>query len=108
LSGEIGQALASGTLPADLSEAISEIRIVGNIAAGYPLKSGHAGLLLDVELGEAEWSLDVLERLFDFYFVQPARVLAERDSPDKDLPEADVSSQSVRLTVANVAASSRD
>jgi len=38
------------------------------------MKSAHSGEILDVEPGEAEWSLDVLDLLFDFYFIQPALV----------------------------------
>jgi hypothetical protein len=43
---------------------------------------------LPVELGEAEWNLDVLESLFDFYFVQPARAKAKRDALNKKLADA--------------------
>jgi hypothetical protein len=35
-------------------------------------KSTTTGVILDAEPGEAEWNLDILESLFDFYFVQPA------------------------------------
>jgi len=41
-----------------------------------------------VEPGEAEWNLDVLESLFDFYYVQPARLQAKRAALDKKLAEA--------------------
>ena len=36
------------------------------------MKRTVTGAILDVEAGEAEWNLDVVELLFDFYFVQPA------------------------------------
>lgn len=29
-------------------------------------------MIVDVEPGEAEWMLDIVERLFDIYFVGPA------------------------------------
>ena len=35
--------------------------------------------------GEAEWSLDVLEGLFDFYFVQPAIMAEKRKALDAKL-----------------------
>lgn len=38
--------------------------------------------------GEAEWLLDVLEALFDFYFVQPATLRAKKDALNKKLKEA--------------------
>ncbi len=44
--------------------------------------------MLRVELDEAEWSLDVLESLFDFYFVQPARAKAKRDALNQNLADA--------------------
>jgi hypothetical protein len=46
------------------------------------------GEILPVEPGEAEWSLDVLEQLFDFYYVQPALTAKKRDEMNKKLQEA--------------------
>jgi hypothetical protein len=37
---------------------------------------------------EAEWNLDVLEALFDFYFVLPAVVKKKRAALDQKLKEA--------------------
>jgi hypothetical protein len=71
LSTEIQQVLDSGKLPTQLSEAIDAIRQVGNFAA-HPIKTKSTGEIVPVETEEAEWNLDVLEQLFDFYFVQPA------------------------------------
>ena len=111
LSREIDQVVASKTLSPDFAEALDDIRTVGNFAA-HPLKSTDAALVLDVEPGEAEWTLDVLEIFFDFYFVQPARLKAKRDALNKKIAEANVSSEGqarlVRETIVNVSASSRD
>lgn len=41
------------------------------------MKSQKTGQIVDVEPGEAEWTLDVLDALFDFYLVQPA-ILSEK------------------------------
>lgn len=87
LSKEIDDVLATKTLPSDLADAIDAIRHVGNFAA-HPLKSTNTGMILDVEPGEAEWLLDVLEALFDFYFVRPARLAAKRDALNKKLADA--------------------
>jgi hypothetical protein len=87
LSKEIDELLASKALPSDLADAIDAIRNLGNFAA-HPLKSSNTGLILDVEPGEAEWLLDVLEDLFDFYFVRPAKLAAKRAALDKKLAEA--------------------
>jgi hypothetical protein len=87
LSKEIQQVIDSKTLPSDLSEAIDAIRTIGNFAT-HPIKSQHTGEIVDVEPGEAEWSLDVLEDLFDFYFVRPARIKEKKDALNKKLKEA--------------------
>lgn len=84
---EIDEVLASKTLPSDLADAIDAIRNIGNFAA-HPLKSTSTGLILDVEMGEAEWLLDALEALFDFYFVRPAQLAAKRDALNKKLADA--------------------
>ena len=69
LSDEIEEVMES--LPAHLQEAIDAVRNIGNFAA-HPMKSTNTGEIIEVEPGEAEWLLDTLEGLFDFYFVQPA------------------------------------
>ncbi len=87
LANEIQQVLDSKQLPSHLSEAIDAVRNIGNFAA-HPIKSTNTGEIVDVELGEAEWLLDVLEGLFDFYFIQPAILKKKREELDKKLGEA--------------------
>lgn len=87
LSKEIDQVLASGKLPSQLADAIDAIRNIGNFAA-HPLKSTCTGEILEVETGEAEWLLDVLEGMFDFYFVQPAILQRKKEALNKKLAEA--------------------
>jgi Domain of unknown function (DUF4145) len=77
LSKEIQEVIDSGQLPSHLADAIDAVRNHGNFAA-HPLKSRSTGEVVDVEPGEAEWNLDVLEGLFDHYFVQPAILEAKR------------------------------
>jgi len=77
LSNEIQQVIDSNSLPSHLSESIDAIRNIGNFAA-HPLKSTSTGEIVEVEVGESEWLLDVIESLFDFYFVQPAILKAKR------------------------------
>jgi hypothetical protein len=74
-------------LPSHLAEAIDAVRSLGNFAA-HPLKSTNTGEVLDVEPGEAEWLLEVLEQLFDFYFIQPAKLQARRAALNQKLQEA--------------------
>jgi hypothetical protein len=71
LSNEIQQIINNNTLPGYLMDNIDAVRVIGNFAA-HPNKSNTTGIIIDVESGEAEWSLDVLESLFDFYYVHPS------------------------------------
>ena len=87
LADEIQQVIGSKTLPSHLVEVIDAVRNIGNFAA-HPLKSEKSAEILPVEPVEAEWNLDVLEALFDFYFVQPAVVKKKRASLDEKLKEA--------------------
>jgi hypothetical protein len=86
LSNEIQQIIDSKSLPTHLNESIDAIRNIGNFAA-HPLKSTSTGEIVDVEIGEAEWLLDVLEALFDFYFVQPSVLKAKRDALNNKLAD---------------------
>ncbi|MHB8409768.1 MAG: DUF4145 domain-containing protein [Acidiferrobacterales bacterium] len=74
-------------LPAHISENLDAIRNIGNFSA-HPQKSTNSGEILDVEPHEAEWNLDVLESLFDFYYVQPAKNAAKRNALNGKLAEA--------------------
>jgi Domain of unknown function (DUF4145) len=85
LSKEIEEVVPK--LPAHLGTAVDEVRTVGKFAA-HPLKSTNTGAILDVEPGEPEWLLDVLDGLFDFYFVQPALLKAKRDALNAKLKDA--------------------
>lgn len=87
LYNEIQELLGKGTLPGHIADGLEAVRNIGNFAA-HPIKSQHSGEVLDVEPGEAEWNLDVLESLFDFYFVQPAQLQAKKDALNKKLAEA--------------------
>ena len=84
LAVEIDELLARPGIPSYLSEAVDAIRNIGNFAA-HPLKDTNTGEILDVEPGEAEWLLEVLESLFDFIFVQPVRLAARREQLNEKL-----------------------
>jgi len=75
LRDEIQEVLDSGAVPSFIAKDLDAVRNIGNFAA-HPSKRASTGEIVDVEPGEAEWSLNVLESMFDFYFVQPA--LAEK------------------------------
>jgi len=84
---EIQELLDRGTLPSHIAESLDAVRNIGNFAA-HPIKSRSTGEIVPVEPGEAEWNLDVLESLFDYYFVSPARLKARKDALNKKLTDA--------------------
>ena len=72
LYDEIEQAKAQGDFPSGLVQLLDVPRQLGNIAA-HPLNDPQTGSIVDVEPWEAEWCLEVIEALYDHYFVIPAR-----------------------------------
>lgn len=73
LGEEIREAINKSNFPGNLAQSLEAVRTIGNFAA-HPIKNRHTGEVIDVEPGEAEWLLDTLEELFNFYFVQPAKM----------------------------------
>lgn len=87
LAKEIQEVLDRNTLPSYIASGIDAVRNIGNFAA-HPLKSQRTGEIISVEQGEAEWNLDILETLFDFYYVQPAILQQKREALNQKLKEA--------------------
>jgi hypothetical protein len=84
LAREIEEFIKLKDVPSYLAEAIDAIRNVGNFAA-HPMKDTNTGAIVDVEPGEAEWLLDVTEAMFDFAFIQPARLQKMKQGLDAKL-----------------------
>lgn len=76
LAPAITAILAAKVLPTPLAVSLDAIRNIGNFAA-HPMKDTNSGEILPVEPHEAEWNLDVLEGLFDYFYVAPAREQAK-------------------------------
>lgn len=87
LADEIQQVIDSGKLPSYLAESIDGVRNIGNFAA-HTIKSQSSGEVLPVEIGEADWNLDTLEALFDFYFVQPEIIRKKREALNQKLKDS--------------------
>jgi hypothetical protein len=85
LETEIEQAMPN--LPAYLSNALDAVRHVGNFAA-HPIKSGSTGEVVDVQSGEAEWLVETVEALIDFYIVKPAALDGRRTALNEKLADA--------------------
>lgn len=58
-------------LPTSLRENVDVIRKFGNFSA-HPVTDTTSLQIIDVEPQEAEWCLEIVERLFDHYYVRPA------------------------------------
>ncbi len=71
LTKAIDQVVSSKNLPTLLGQELKATKEIGNFAA-HPRKDTDTSQILDVEPGEAEWMLDVLENVFDFFYVKPA------------------------------------
>ena len=87
LDQEIDAVIEQGTLPSDLAHDLDVIRTTGNFAA-HPIKSTSTGEVVDVEPGEAEALLDLVDELLDFYVVRPARRAVKRDAINVKLQDA--------------------
>lgn len=68
LSEEIDEVMKQ--VPPYISKQLDVIRQIGNFSA-HPIKSQNTGEIVNVEIGEAEWCLDILQSLFEFCYVQP-------------------------------------
>lgn len=74
-------------LPSRIADNLDVVRVIGNFAA-HPLKSQATGIILDVEVGEADWNLDVLDTLFDYYYLRPELERKKREALNQKLKEA--------------------
>ena len=79
---EIDELLKLNKLPSYLADVVDGIRHYGNFAA-HPSEDSVTGEIIEVEPGEAEWMLEILDDLFDFYFGQPKKVQERKDSLNK-------------------------
>jgi len=86
LADQIDEVLSANVLPSQLAENLDAVRQVGNFAA-HVSKSQVTGLVVDAEPGEAEWNLEVLEGLFDYYYVQPEKNRLRREALNAKLTE---------------------
>jgi Domain of unknown function (DUF4145) len=71
-------------LPTNLRLSIDGIRHFGNFAA-HPTEDVSTLEIIDVETGEAEWCLQILEDMFEHFYVRTADVLARKAALDAKL-----------------------
>lgn len=87
LVDQIQEILDSKSLPSYLANSLDAVRVIGNFAA-HPIKSKGTGEIVEVEPGEAEWNLDTIEGLFDFYFIQEKIIFQKKEILNKKLTDA--------------------
>lgn len=74
---EIEWTIKNAGLPSHATDCLHDLREIGNMAA-HPNMSTATGDYIEVERGEAEWTLETLDALFDHYFVGPAKTAARQ------------------------------
>ena len=82
LDEEIKALIELNKLPKYLADNLDYIRRIGNFAA-HPNKSSNTAEIIDIEPGEAEWSLKLLEEVMLFYF----KDLKENEQKRKEFEE---------------------
>ena len=87
LARQIDAFIKDERTPSALSDNLHYLREIGNFAA-HPVKSERTGEILPVEHDEAEWALEVVDGLFDHYFVVPRRNKARRRELDNRIDDA--------------------
>lgn len=83
---------AKDKLSSNLYENLHRLREVGNFGA-HPKKNTHTAELIEVEAGEAEYCLWLLEELFDECYIKPARKRDINNQLDKKIKSAKASHQ---------------
>jgi hypothetical protein len=64
-------------LPHKLRETVDAIRNFGNFSA-HPIDDKTTLQVIDVEPHEAEWCLETIEELFEYFYVGPAAAKAKK------------------------------
>ena len=74
-------------IPSALRQTVDAVRNFGNFSA-HPVTDQTTLQIIDVDLGEAEWCLDILDEMFDHYYVKPAQAAARKAALDEKLQAA--------------------
>ncbi len=84
LADQIRQAGLAPEVPGYLKQALRMLATVAKLETDS-VKSVRPESITSVEPGEAEWLLDVLQALFDLYFVQSARMQRKQDAMEEKI-----------------------
>jgi len=99
LSVRIDNFIADTRHPTTVRDPMHVLRSMADLGAHTKRDSTDQDLIIDVTVEEAEWTLNVLDRLFDYFIVSPAQDAAMKDAinekrraagqePIPDLPDA--------------------
>lgn len=77
----------SKSLPSSVHMTVDTVRNFGNFAA-HKITDQTTSQIIDVQPEEAEYSLNVLDAVFDHYYVKPAQAKAIRDALNEKLAAA--------------------
>ena len=87
LKDEIKAVIDNPDTPSYISQSLHHLREFGNFGA-HPDLDKNTGVIVPVEQDEAEWCLEVLEMVYEFYFVRPAKEEAMQKAIDARKPQA--------------------
>ena len=87
LADQIDEVLESKVLPSHLADNLDSVRTIGNFAA-HPIKSKQTGVIVAVEPEEAEWGLEVVSDLLDWFYTQVPRNQERRQNLNAKLKAA--------------------
>lgn len=74
-------------IPTSLRQVIDAIRNYGNFSA-HPIPEANAGHIINVEPSEAEWCIEILDELFDHFYIKPAYAAKRKAELDAKLASA--------------------
>jgi Domain of unknown function (DUF4145) len=74
-------------LPASLRQTVDSIRNFGSFSA-HPIDDKTTLQVIDVEAAEAEWCLEIIEELFEHFYVGPAIAKAKKAALDAKVAAA--------------------
>lgn len=87
LSNAINDAIFSSEIPLYLKKNIDAFRELGNFGA-HTRKDSHYKEIINVEYEEADWSLDLLKQLFEFFYEEKEKAKKIRGKLDEKLEQA--------------------
>lgn len=87
LEQEIDEVIQNKSLPSHIADDLHAIRHIGNFAV-HPNKDKATEEIIEIDADEAEWLLETLRGLLDFYFVQPAKSQRRKESFNQKMQAA--------------------